>query len=148
MVLETDESIEFADIVHRRGDDIPAFHGLGDAVVVDAILGNGLRSDGGIHDFTVAVLPVGSIREIEVATVVAETVIVGIGVLPSPVLGGELAVHRVLLGNVVADIVVQSVFKQWLAGGLNVRRADLDGQDARAVGERRRLVSGDEDLDT
>ena len=49
------------------------------------------------------------IREIEISTIVAETVIIGIFVLPSPVLRGQLAIPRIFGRDVLAFIVMQGV---------------------------------------
>lgn len=64
-----------------------------------------------VHDLAIVVFPMRSVGEIEVSAIVAKTIIIGIGVLPSPVLSRQLTVHRVLGGDVFAIIIVQGFFK-------------------------------------
>ena len=45
--------------------------------------------------------------EVEVAAVMAESVVIGVNVLPSPILRGQFAIHRVLIGDVFALIVLE-----------------------------------------
>lgn len=83
------------------------------------------------------------VGEIKIATVMAETVIICIRVFPCPVLSGQLTVHGVLGGDVVAFIVMQGVFKQ----GACILSSDLDRYDACPVRECRRLMRGNKDFD-
>lgn len=48
-----------------------------------------------------------SVREVEVPTVMAEAVVVGLDVLPSPVLRGQFAVARIEIGDVFAFVVME-----------------------------------------
>ena len=84
------------------------------------------------------------VREQEVATVVHEPVIVGITVLPSPILCRQLAEGAVELGDVVARIIAYHAREVLSCEG----RPHLDGFDERAV---RKcdvlLVAGDEQFD-
>lgn len=47
--------------------------------------------------------------EVEVPAVVQEAVIIRVGVLPSPILAGQLAVGAVLLGDGIALIIMQQI---------------------------------------
>ena len=63
--------------------------------VVKPILRDGMGIDERVHDLAIVVFPMRSVGEIEVSAIVAKTIIIGIGVLPSPVLRGQLAIPRV-----------------------------------------------------
>ena len=82
-------------IVDGRGNDIPADHLALDGFIIQAIPPCSGLVDEVVHDFTVVVGLVGYVAEIEVATVVTESVVIGIDVFPSPILRSELAIHGI-----------------------------------------------------
>ena len=88
VLLEIRESADTANVVQRRGDDVPAIHGTRDRIIVDTVFGERVIIDIRIDNLSVIVFFVRSIGEIEVPAVVAEAVIVSILVFPSPVLRG------------------------------------------------------------
>ncbi len=143
VLLEIRESADAAHVVQRRGDHIPAFHGLRDRIVSDAVFRDRAIVDVRIDDFAVIVLLMHGVGEIEIATVVAEAVVVGVFVLPRPILRGQLAIARILGGDVVALIVMQRIRESLR----RVHCADLHRQNARGLREHSRLVRRHEDLD-
>lgn len=143
VLLQAAESANAAHIVAWRGDDVPAVHSAGDGLIVQTVFGNRPLVDIGIDDLAVVVLPVLDVSEVEIAAVVTEAVIVGIRILPCPVLGGQFAVHGVERGDVLPFVVVQRVLEQFG----RVLRPHLDGQNRPAGGESRRPMRRDEQFD-
>ena len=88
MLFEIRESADAANVIQRRGDDVPTVHGTSDRIIVDTVFGERVIIDIRIDNLSVIVLFVRSIGEIEVPAVVAEAVIVSILVFPGPVLRG------------------------------------------------------------
>ena len=78
MLLEIRESADAANVIQRRGDDVPTVHGTSDRIIVDTVFGERVIIDIRVDDLAVIVLFVRSIGEIEVPAVVAEAVIVGV----------------------------------------------------------------------
>ena len=66
----------------------------------------------------------------EVASIVEEAVVIGVQVLPSPVLRRQLAVVRVLVRNVLTLVIVLHA----LEAMIGKRRSHLNGNDQRVVG--------------
>ncbi len=114
-----------------------------DAGVIQAIAPDGVVVDEVVHDLAVGVLLVDGVGEVEVATIVTEANIGRAGVLPRPVLCGDLAVHGILVRDVVALVVMERPVKavRLVAG------ANLDGLENITCGHHNVLVCRHEDAD-
>lgn len=143
MLFEIRETTNTTGVIKRRGDNIPAVYGLDNISIVDAVFLNGLTIDIGINDFTVVVFLMRSVGEIEVASVVTETVVVGVFVFPSPVLCGQFALTRILVGNILTLIIMQSVVESLCSLGC----ANLHRDDTVSFRENSRLMRRHEDFD-
>lgn len=86
------------------------FTTFGDVLVIQPVFlcRNGI--DVVVHDFAVGIFLMRSVREVEVPTVMAEAVVVGLDALPSPVLRGQFAVARI-------EIEMFSPSSSWNAQG-------------------------------
>ena len=143
MLLEIRKPTNTTGVIKRRGDNVPSIYRFGDIAIVDAILFNGLTVDIGIDDFAIVVFLMRGIGEIEVASVVAETVVVGILVFPSPVLRGQFAVTGIFIGNILTLIVMQRAVEPPCGMG----HSNLYREDAVSFRENSRLVCRHEDFD-
>ena len=94
-------------IVDGRGNDIPSDHLALDGFIIQAIPPCSGLVDEVVHDFAIVVGLVGYVAEIEVATVVTESVVIGIDVFPSPILRSELAIHGIERRNRVPAVVMK-----------------------------------------
>ena len=79
---------DFFEIAEWRGDDVILLHHVGDALVIQSILLCRIGIDVVINDFTECVLLVRGLREVKVTTVMAESIVVCVNVLPCPILRG------------------------------------------------------------
>ena len=143
MLLEIRKPTNTTGVIKRRGDNVPSIYRFGDIAIVDAILFNGLTVDIGIDDFAIVVFLMRGIGEIELASVVAETVVVGILVFPSPVLRGQFAVTGIFIGNILTLIVMQRAVEPPCGMG----HSNLYREDAVSFRENSRLVCRHEDFD-
>ena len=132
---------DFFEIAERCGDDIILLHHVGDVFVIQAILLCRGGIDVVVHDFAVGIFLMRSVREVEVTAVMAETVVVGVDVFPSPILRGQFAVTWVEIGDILAFIIVEC------PGEAIVLRSDLHRLHDGAVEGVNVFVSGDEDAD-
>ena len=106
MLLEIRKPADTTGVVKRRGDNVPAIYRFGDIHIVDTVFFNGLTIDIGVDDLAIVIFLMRSVGEIEVASVVAETVVVGVLIFPSPVLRCQFAVARIFVGNILTLIIV------------------------------------------
>ena len=132
---------DFFEIAEWRGDDVILLHHAGDVFVIQAILLCRGGIDVVVHDFAVGIFLMRSVREVEVTAVMAETVVVGVDVFPSPILRGQFAVTWVEIGDILAFIIVEC------PGEAIVLRSDLHRLHDGAVEGVNVFVSGDEDAD-
>ena len=132
---------DFFEIAEWRGDDVILLHHVGDVFVIQAILLCRGGIDVVVHDFAVGIFLMRSVREVEVTAVMAETVVVGVDVFPSPILRGQFAVTWVEIGDILAFIIVEC------PGEAIVLRSDLHRLHDGAVEGVNVFVSGDEDAD-
>ena len=95
------------EITEWSGDDVVLANYSLNVCIVKSILFRSFGIDVIIHDFAIWVLFVESVREIKIAAIVAETVIIGIHILPSPVLGSQLAIARITVGDILAFVIVE-----------------------------------------
>ena len=79
---------DFFEIAEWRGDDVILLHHVGDALVIQSILLCRIGIDVVINDFTECVFLVRGLREVKVTTVMAESIVVCVNVLPCPILRG------------------------------------------------------------
>ena len=143
MLLEIRKPTNTTGVIKRRGDNVPSIYHFGDIAIVDTVFLNGLTVDIGIDDFAIVVFLMRGIGEIEVASVVAETVVVGILVFPSPVLRGQLAVTGIFAGNILTLIIMQSIVESLCSLGCS----NLHREDAVSFRENSSLVCRHEDFD-
>ena len=143
MLLKIRESADSSNVVQRCGDDVPAVHCARDCIVVDTVFGERVAVDIRVDDFAVIVFLMWGVGEIEIPAVMAEAIIVGVCVLPSPVLRGQLAITRVFHGDVLAFVIMQRVRET----GRGLRRTHLHRKNAFPFGECGLLVCRHEDLD-
>ena len=134
---------EFAQVLDLGRYDVIALDGLGDGGIVEAIAGLRGGIDAAVDDLAPLVLLAALLGKVEVAAIVAEAVVVCLDVLPCPVLRGELAVHGVLRGDVLAVVVMERPVVRPLAQGTahlhRLKDVTLEEVDV--------LVGGDEDAD-
>ena len=98
---------DFLEIAERRGDYVILLDGFRDGCIVQTVFLCGFGIDIVVHDLTEWVLLMLGFGEIEIATIVAEAIVVGIDVFPCPVLCGQLAVTWVEVCDVFAFIIVE-----------------------------------------
>ena len=79
---------DFFEIAEWRGDDVILLHHFGNALVIQSILLCRIGINVIINDFTECVFFVWGLREIEVTTVMTESIVVCVNVLPRPILRG------------------------------------------------------------
>ena len=79
---------DFFEITEWRGDDVILLHHFGNALVIQSILLCRIGINVIINDFTECVFFVWGLREIEVTTVMTESIVVCVNVLPRPILRG------------------------------------------------------------
>ena len=77
---------DFFEIAEWRGDDVILLHHVGDALVIQSILLCRIGIDVVINDFAECVFLVRGLREVKVTTVMAESIVVCVNVLPCPLL--------------------------------------------------------------
>ena len=106
-----------ADVLALGGDDVILAHELFDGGVVQAILPLRGRVNKRIDDLAVLVLGMALRVKVKVAAVVAKAHVFARGVLPGPILGGQLAVHGVLVRDALALVVMQRPVKAVAAQG-------------------------------
>ena len=132
---------DLGQIAITSGDDVIALHRTDDRFIIETVFANGVGINVIVHDLAVRVLRMLGIGEVEIAAVVAESVIFCIDVLPRPVLCGQFAVHRVLGGDVLALVVVEHI-RQSLFLSPHAHLHGLDYQ--RSSGNVHILVCSDE----
>lgn len=93
---------DFVQIAERCGDDVILFNHAGDVLIVQTVLLLSLGVDIIIHDFAERVFFMHGFGKIEIAAIMAESVVVGINVLPSPVLRGQFAIAWIAIGDVLS----------------------------------------------
>ena len=98
---------DFLKIAEGCGDNIVLLDHFGDVGIVETIFSCGFRIDIVIHDFAIRILLMRGFGEIEVPAVMAETVVIGVDVLPCPVLRSEFAIAWIAFGNVFSVIIME-----------------------------------------
>ena len=134
---------ELAQVLSFRRDDVIAFNRFENSLVIEPVALLGLAVNVAVKDHAPGVLLVPHIGKIEVATVVTETVILGIDILPSPILRRKFAIHRVLVRDIVPLVIMESPGE--LIGGIGA--TDLDRLENRAVEQIDILVSRNKNTD-
>ena len=79
---------DFFEIAEWRGNDVILLHHVGDVFVIQSILLCRIGIDVVINDFAECVFLVRGLREVKVTTVMAESIVVCVNVLPCPILRG------------------------------------------------------------
>ena len=130
-----------AQVAPAGGHHVGTGDRLLDGFVIEAVPLDAGGIDVIIDDLAVRVLLVLNAREVEVAAVMAESVIIGINVLPRPILRGQLAIHRILVGDVLALIILECPREPC------VLRPDLNRLENVALRLVDLLVGGHEDAD-
>ena len=95
------------EITEWSGDDVVLANYSLNVCIVKSILFRGFGVDVIIHDLAIWVLFVGSVGEIKISAIMAETVVIGVDVLPCPVLCSEFAIAWIEVGNVLSVIVME-----------------------------------------
>ena len=98
---------DFIQIAERCGDDVILFNHAGDVLIVQTVLLLSLGVDIIIHDFAERVFFMHGFGKIEIAAIMAESVVVGINVLPSPILRGQFAIAWIAVGDVLSFVIVE-----------------------------------------
>ena len=83
---------DFIQIAKWSCDDIVLSDYAGDIIIVQTVFLRSLDTDIVIHDFSERVFLMHGFGKIEIAAIMAESVIIRVNVLPRPVLGGQFAV--------------------------------------------------------
>ena len=112
---------------------IRSVHGFLNKVVRQSDFIQVVLADAGVFYNTPFVLIFADIVECQMASVMEESDVVGITVLPSPVLSGELTERLILIRDVVAGIISYDVFQLLLRGIRRYGSADMyRGEDIAA----------------
>jgi len=98
---------DLCEISKRGGDDIVLANYLLDVFIIEPIFFRGSGVDVVIHDFAVWILLVRSVGEIKIAAIMAEAVIIGIYILPRPILGGQFAIAWIAVRDILAFVIVE-----------------------------------------
>ena len=98
---------DLCEISKRGGDDIVLANYLLDVFIIEPIFFRGSGVDVVIHDFAVWILLVRSVGEIKIAAIMAEAVIIGIHILPRPILGGQFAIAWIAVRDILAFVIVE-----------------------------------------
>ena len=93
---------DLCEISKRGGDDIVLANYLLDVFIIEPIFFRGSGVDVVIHDFAERVFFMHGFGKIEIAAIMAESVVVGINVLPSPILRGQFAIAWIAVGDVLS----------------------------------------------
>ena len=99
------------DVLLLRQNQIRPFHKGADGFLTQAVFFLGLCGKERLGQVAPAVVAARRPGKGEVAPVVEKAVVIAVQVFPGPVLGGQLAVHRVEGGNVFSLIVVQHIWQ-------------------------------------
>ena len=83
------------------------FHVFTDAIVVKTILSLRFSINIGVHHLTIKIFLMAFSSKIKIATIVTKTNIIAVGILPSPILRSQFAIHRVFIRNILAVVILE-----------------------------------------
>ena len=80
---------------------------IADAIVIKTILILRFSINIGVHHLAIEIFLMTFSCKIKIATIVTKTNIIAVGILPGPILRSQFAIHRVLIRNILAVVILE-----------------------------------------